>query len=526
MEERISLKELGLFKQGELYENLPAAELVEHALARKEGRLAANGALLVRTGERTGRSPNDKFFVKRSPSADQIYWSDVNIGIDPETFDRLCMKVRAYLQNQDLYIFHGFVGADHEHHLPVHVVTPKAWNALFADTLFIRPTPEELESHPPEFTIIAAGDFFLDGEADGINSEAVVAVDLERQLAIVAGTGYAGEIKKSFFTIMNYLLPQKGVMTMHCSANEAPNESVALFFGLSGTGKTTLSADESRRLIGDDEHGWSDAGVFNFEGGCYAKCINLSHVAEPQIHKAIKFGSVLENVVIDPVSRKVDYDSDAITENTRATYPVEHIPHAKLSGRGGHPSDIFFLAADAFGVLPPISRLDTAHAMYHFLSGYTAKLAGTEAGVTSPTATFSACFGEPFMPLHPARYAELLGKRIEKHNVRVWLVNTGWSGGPYGVGQRMSIQYTRALLAAALGGKLDAVEYRLDPTFGVQVPTRCPLVPPEILDPRNTWIDKVAYDGKAKELAHLFVENFSKYADQASEEILAAAPVT
>ncbi|RJO64773.1 MAG: phosphoenolpyruvate carboxykinase (ATP) [Myxococcales bacterium] len=524
MPNAISLEYLGLRNPGTIHRNLPVPALVEAALSKNEGVLAENGSLIVRTGDRTGRSPNDKFFVRRSPSAEQIWWGDVNQAVSEDVFNKIWDRAKAHLQSKELFVFDGFVGADKSYRLPLRVVTPFAWHALFAETLFIRPTAADLAAHAPEFTVVSVPTLRLNGKADGANSEVFVAVDIETRLVLIVGTGYAGEIKKSIFTIMNYLLPLKNVMTMHCSANVGRNGKTALFFGLSGTGKTTLSADPARRLIGDDEHGWTDQGVFNFEGGCYAKCIHLSAEAEPQIYNAICFGSVLENVDYDPQTRRIDYDSDSITENTRATYPVTYIPNCILEGTGGHPSDIFFLAADAFGVLPPIARLDNAHALYHFLSGYTAKLAGTEAGVTEPKATFSACFGEPFMPLHPGRYAQLLGERIKKHNVRTWLVNTGWTGGPYGVGRRMSIKHTRTLLNAALNGELDNVAYREDTVFGLQVPTACPGVPEDVLNPRNTWKDKDAYDKKARELAGLFIKNFAKYADGVSEDVRKAAP--
>ncbi len=525
MKNHVSLEEVGLQNYKSVFHNTPIPLLMEEALKRGEGVLAYNGALLVQTGERTGRSPNDKYVVKQAPSSENIWWSDINIPTDAETFDRLYAKVSTYMQGRDLFVFDGFSGADPNHRLPIRIVSPMAWHGIFSETLFVRPTPEELADHKPEFTVVMANDCFMDPEADGINSKVFVGLNFEKRLVVIAGSGYAGEIKKSIFTVMNYLLPQKGVMTMHCSANQGEDKRVALFFGLSGTGKTTLSADPTRHLIGDDEHGWTDEGVFNFEGGCYAKCIKLSPENEPQIYNAIRFGSVLENVDYDPDTRKADYDSDRITENSRVTYPVTYIPNCILEGKGGHPSDIFFLTADAFGVLPPISRLDGPHAMYHFLSGYTAKLAGTEAGITEPKATFSACFGEPFMPLHPAKYAELLGERIAKHNVRVWLVNTGWTGGPYGDGHRMSIKHTRALLNAALTGQLDEVSYRKDPIFGIEVPESCPEVPSDVLNPRDTWKDKAAYDKKADYLAGLFIENFRKYADQAGADIQAASPL-
>ena len=518
------LENSGLRNTGKIHANLFSARLVEEAVRRGEGILLDNGSLRVLTGERTGRSPGDKFFVRREPSASEIWWSKGNVPVSPETFDRILAKVCAYFQKRELFVFDGFAGADPAYRLPLRVVSEKAWAALFSRTLFIRPDAAELAALKPEFTVLHAPDLQLNGAADGVNSEAFISIDFERRLVLIVGSGYAGEIKKSIFTVMNYLLPLKNIMTMHCSANQGSDGGVALFFGLSGTGKTTLSADPARRLIGDDEHGWSDEGVFNFEGGCYAKCIRLSAEAEPQIYNAIRFGSVLENVDFDPQTRCIDFDSDRITENTRATYPVDFIPNCIREGRGGHPSDIFFLTADAFGVLPPIARLDAPHAMYHFLSGYTAKLAGTEAGVTEPQAVFSACFGEPFMALHPGRYAELFGRCMQRHGVRTWLVNTGWSGGPYGVGKRMSIKHTRALLAAALSGMLDRVEYREDPNFGVLVPVTCEGVPAEVLDPRRTWADPAAYDAAARKLAGLFVTNFQKYAGGVSGEIRKAAP--
>ena len=524
MPDTISLGTAELRNTGKVTRNGSVATLVTEALLRGEGQLAENGALVVSTGARTGRSPNDKFFVRREPSASHIWWGKVNQACDEATFERVQSQVLAYLQKRDLYVFDGFVGADPANRLAVRVITPLAWQALFAHTLFRRPSAAELEGFRPDVTVLDAGELKLGGKAEGLASEAFVGADLEQKRVVIAGTGYAGEIKKSLFTLMNYFLPQKSIMTMHCSANVGAAGDVALFFGLSGTGKTTLSADPARRLIGDDEHGWTEQGVFNFEGGCYAKCINLSEKAEPQIFRAVRFGSVLENVVIERNSGKIDYDDGSLTENTRATYPVEYIPNCVLDGMGGHPRDIFFLTCDASGILPPIARLDIPHAMYHFLSGYTAKLAGTVVGVKEPTATFSACFGEPFMPLHPARYADLLGEKIKKHGSRVWLVNTGWSGGPYGVGQRMSIKITRRLLSAALNGELDTVSYRRDPLFGFEVPQSAPDIEAKLLDPQSTWADPAAYTRAAEKLAAQFVENFKAYESGASAEIRAAAP--
>ncbi|GJM43405.1 MAG: phosphoenolpyruvate carboxykinase [ATP] 2 [Gemmatimonadota bacterium] len=508
---------------GTVFRNLSTPELVEQSIVRGEGQLASNGALLVTTGERTGRSPNDRFVVDSPQVHDEIWWGKVNVPISEAHFDTLYKKVLAQMATGDQFVFDGFAGADPEYRLPVRVITAKAWHSLFARTLFVRPSAAELKSHHAEFTVINAGEMLANPQTDGTNSGVFVILSLERKTVIIGGTQYGGEIKKSIFAVMNYLLPKRGVFPMHCSANIGQDGDAALFFGLSGTGKTTLSADPNRRLIGDDEHGWSDRGVFNFEGGCYAKVIQLSEEAEPQIYRAIKFGSIVENVVVN-AAREPDYDDGSITENTRTTYPVEHIDNCVIPGIGGHPDNVMFLTADAFGVLPPIAKLSKAQAMFHFISGYTAKLAGTEAGVTEPTATFSACFGSPFLPLHPTRYATMLGQQMDKHDADVWLVNTGWSGGPYGVGKRMSIQYTRALITAALSGDLAKVDYETDPVFGLSVPKSCQGVPSEILMPRNTWADKAAYDAKAKHLAELFVKNFEAYRSEASADVIAAAP--
>ncbi len=506
------------------YRNLSTAQLIEHALARGEGILTADGALCVDTGKYTGRSPQDKFIVREPGSEHKINWGSVNKPVSEEVFDRLYHRVQAYLQNRTTYEFNGFAGADERYRLPIRVTTEYAWHNLFARTLFIRPTPEELANHEPEFEVLSAPGFKADPEVDGTRSEAFVLVNFARRMVLIGGTEYAGEIKKSIFTVMNYLLPEKGVFPMHCSANIGPGGDTALFFGLSGTGKTTLSADPERALIGDDEHGWSDRGIFNFEGGCYAKCINLSKEKEPQIWNAIRFGAVLENVIVDENTRVPDYDDGSKTENTRAAYPVDFIDNAVIPGVGGHPKTIIFLTADAFGVLPPISRLTPEQAMYHFLSGYTSKLAGTERGVTDPEATFSTCFGAPFLPLAPSVYADMLGEFIAKHGTQVFLVNTGWTGGPYGVGERMNLSYTRAMVRAALNGDLDTVEYKEDPIFGLRMPTTCPGVPANVLDPRETWADKDAYDVKARELAQRFSENFKNF-DGVASEIVAAGPM-
>jgi phosphoenolpyruvate carboxykinase (ATP) len=518
------LRDLGLVRAGPVYAHRPAAEWVELALARAEGGLAAKGALVAYTGSRTGRSPQDRYIVREPSSENQIAWGGVNRPMEPAAFDRLLAKTAAYLQGRPLFLFDGSACADPAYRLNIRVVAEKAWHALFAHCLFLRPGRAELAAFRPDWTVLAPADLRADPPRDGTRSDAFIVLNFARRLTLIGGTLYAGEIKKSVFSVLNYLLPGRGVFPMHCSANVGPAGDVALFFGLSGTGKTTLSADPGRRLIGDDEHGWSDAGVFNIEGGCYAKTIRLSKEGEPQIWDAIRFGCVLENVVLDPATRVPDYDNDSITENTRAAYPVDFIPNCELSGRGGHPAHLFFLTCDAFGVLPPLARLTPAQAMYHFLSGYTAKVAGTEAGVTEPQATFSTCFAAPFLPLPPTRYAEMLRERMEKHRAAVWLVNTGWTGGGYGVGRRMPLAVTRALLRAVLSGELAGVPTATDPVFGLAVPTARPGVPGELLRPRDTWPDKAAYDAQARKLAELFRENFAKFAAQAPEAVRAAGP--
>ncbi len=490
-----------------LFTNLSVASLVEHAIRRGEALLASNGALVVRTGHYTGRSPKDKYVVVRPECESLIDWGAVNQPMEAEKFERLLARVTAYLANRPLFVQDCFAGADPRYRLPVRVITEYAWHNLFAKQLFIRPAPEDLTDFRPGFTVLSAPGFKTEPTIDGTRSEVVVALDFRRRLVLIAGTAYAGEIKKSIFTVMNYLLPLQGVFPMHCSANMGSEGDVALFFGLSGTGKTSLSADSERRLIGDDEHGWTDAGVFNFEGGCYAKCINLSREHEPQIWDAIRFGSVVENVVVHPDTRVPDYADASITENTRAAYPLDYIQGAVIPSVGGHPKHLFFLAADAFGVLPPMSRLSVERAMEMFLLGYTAKVAGTERGITTPQMTFSACFGAPFLPLHPQRYADMLGEKLQKHQAQAWLVNTGWTGGAYGVGSRIPIRYTRAMIRAALTGKLDAVPYRTDPIFQLEVPREVPDVPSDLLDPRATWQDKQAYDAQARALAHEWQEH-------------------
>ncbi|OEF96189.1 phosphoenolpyruvate carboxykinase (ATP) [Desulfuribacillus alkaliarsenatis] len=492
--------------------NLPVPQLVEKALANGEGVLTDTGAFRTTTGKYTGRSPNDKFIVDEPSVHDKINWGPINKPFSPEKFNLLYNKVLDYLKAKELYIFEGFGGKEKTYQLPIRVINEFAWHNLFIRQLLCRPTAEELDSFEPEFTILSAPGFKADPEVDGTNSEAFIIVNFAEKVVLIGGTQYAGEMKKTVFSILNYLLPQQGVLPMHCSANKGQELDVALFFGLSGTGKTTLSADPNRYLIGDDEHGWTDDGIFNFEGGCYAKCIKLSRETEPQIWDAIKFGAVLENVVIDD-NKTPDYDSSELTENTRAGYPVDYIPNAILAGTGGHPNVVVFLTADAFGVLPPVAKLTKEQAMYHFLSGYTSKLAGTERGITEPQATFSTCFGAPFLPLPPVVYAKMLGEKIEKHNTSVYLVNTGWSGGPYGVGKRMNLPYTRNMVSSIIDGTLDNVDTITDDVFGLQIPISCPGVPDEVLVPRNTWQNKDEYDQQANDLAARFQENFKKFSD-------------
>lgn len=487
--------------------NLSFSELVEHAIRRDEGVLASNGALVTRTGKFTGRTPKDKAVV-REPSSEANIWWENNPPFEKEKFDALKAKIDSYLRGRDLYVVDTFGGADPNYRINARFIVEKAWHAQFIKTLLIRPKASELEEFEPDWTVVNASGFTADPNVDGTRSEAFILLNFAQRLVLIGGTQYAGEMKKSIFTVLNYLLPLQGVLSMHCSANVGENGSVALFFGLSGTGKTTLSADPQRRLIGDDEHGWSEDGIFNFEGGCYAKCIKLTRDSEPQIWDAIRFGSVLENVVLRP-DRTPDYDDGSITENTRCTYPVQFIEGAVIPSIGGHPKTLCFLTADAFGVLPPLSRLSEEQAMDQFLLGYTAKVAGTEAGVTEPQATFSTCFGAPFLPLRPKIYADLLGQKLAKHGATVWLVNTGWTGGPYGIGNRMNIHHTRALVGAAVSGALDSVEYKVHPVFGFRVPQVCPGVPDEVLNPRDTWADKEAYDAKAFELKRMFDEKLS-----------------
>ncbi len=523
MMSRKALEDYGLVNLGTIHWNLSPAELVEHALARKEGELASNGAFAATTGSHTGRSPKDKFIVANEDYAPQIWWGEVNKPMSKEHFEALRSSLTAYLQGRDVYVLDAAAGADPQYRMPIQVVTELAWHNLFARQLFLRAQESDLHSKHPGFTILCVPNFQTDPRVHGTRSKTAIIIDFEERLVLIAGTQYAGEMKKSVFTILNFLLPTEGVLPMHCSANVGDDDGVALFFGLSGTGKTSLSADTSRRLIGDDEHGWGDNGVFNFEGGCYAKCINLSQKYEPQIWNAIRFGAVYENVVLKQGSREPDYANDSLTENTRAAYPVDFIDNVIESGMGGQPKAVIFLSADSFGVLPPISKLTTPQAMYYFLSGYTSKLAGTEAGVTTPEATFSSCFGAAFLPLPPGEYANLLRERIEKHNVRCYLINTGWSGGPYSVGERININYTRAMVRAAINGTLDNVETITDPVFGLHIPTTCPDVPSELLMPRNTWQDKEAYDRTAADLATRFKKNFQQFT-LPSDEVRNAGP--
>ena len=505
--------ELGIAGNGKVYRNLPIPALVEKALARGEGRLSDTGALVVETGKYTGRSPDDKFIVDTASVHDEIAWGKINRPIAEDKYNAIKAKMLAYLQNKELYVFDGFAGADPKYTQRFRIVNELASQNLFIHQLLIRPNAEQLEDFAPDYTVIAAPGFKCIPEVDGVHSEAAILLNYETREVLIAGSQYSGEIKKSVFSVMNYVLPKKGILSMHCSANIGDDGDSAVFFGLSGTGKTTLSADPARKLIGDDEHGWSADGVFNIEGGCYAKCIGLEEEREPEIFRAIKFGSLLENVIVDE-NGKPDYADGSLTENTRAGYPIEYIPNAAIPGVGGQPKTIIFLTADAFGVIPPISKLDNDMAMYHFVSGYTSKLAGTERGITKPVTTFSTLFGAPFFPLNPSVYATMLGKKLEETGASVFLVNTGWCGGHAGDVPRMKLKYTRAMVTAALAGELDNVEYVRDPIFNVNIPKTCPNVPAEILDPRNVWTDKAAYEETAKELAAKFEENFSsKYPD-------------
>ena len=521
----LGLHRLGLTNPGRVHRNLTAAVLVEETVRRGEGRVSDTGALVVKTGVFTGRSPNDKFVVKEPSSSDKIWWGKVNKPLDPHKFDQLFGRVLAYLQGRELFVQDAFGGADPAYRLPIRVISESSWHGLFAQIMLLRPSEADLTSHAPEFTIIHTPGFYATPEIDGTASGTFIVFNLARKLILIGGTAYAGEVKKSVFTLLNYLLPLQGVLPMHCSANVGKDGDSAIFFGLSGTGKTTLSADPARRLIGDDEHGWSDRGVFNFEGGCYAKTIRLSQKHEPDIWDASnRFGAVLENVVMNETTRRLDFDDQTLTENTRSAYPLEFNRNVDLSGMAGHPKTMILLTCDAFGVMPPIAHLNPDQAMYHFLAGYTAKLAGTERGVTEPQATFSTCFGSPFLPLPPAVYAKMLGEKLAKHGTHCWLVNTGWTGGGQGVGRRMSLPHTRALVNAALDGSLARGQFIEDPVFGLNVPTACHGVPAEVLQPRGTWADGAAYDRKAAELAVLFEKAFEPFAPTVTQAVRDAGP--
>jgi len=523
-ESRHGLDNHGIRNPGTVFWNLTPTELVEHAIRRQEGILVEGGPFNAVTRPHTGRSPNDKFVVRDENTEADVWWGKVNQPISPEHYAALREDVIRHLEGQDLFVRDMWAGADPEYRLAVRAITPNAWHNLFAHNMFRRPDDAELDAMVPGFTILHAPEYEADPAKHGTRTSTFILVNFTAKEVMIGGTRYAGELKKSIFSILNYLLPRQGVLAMHCSANVGPDGDTALFFGLSGTGKTTLSADPERGLIGDDEHGWTDRGIFNFEGGCYAKAVKLSPEGEPEIYATTRmFGTVLENCIVDE-KRRVDFDDISITENTRISYPLHYIANFVPEAQGGHPRNIVFLTADAYGVLPPISRLSAEQAMFYFLSGYTAKVAGTERGVKEPQPTFSACFGQVFLPLHPGVYADLLGQRIEEHGSRVWLVNTGWTGGPYGVGSRMKLSYTRAMVRAALAGELDEVETTESPFFRLQIPTEIPGVPSDVLIPRNTWADKDAFDKQARELADKFIANFEQFADRVPEAVRTAGP--
>ncbi len=522
-----SIADLGLGYVSAAYWNLNVAELVEETLIRGEGVLTDTGAIAVDTGEFTGRSPKDKFVVLDDKTKDTIWWGDVNFKFDSGKFDALYNRVCAYLSGKEVYVRDSYACADPKYRLSIRVVTENPWSNLFANNLFLRPTHDEILNFNPEWTIVCAPGFMATAAVDGTRQHNFTILNMTKKIILIGGSGYTGEIKKGIFSLLNYILPhEKGVLSMHCSANIGKDGDTAIFFGLSGTGKTTLSADPNRGLIGDDEHGWSERGVFNIEGGCYAKCVDLTLEKEPQIFGAVKFGALLENIEFYENTSTVDFSNITKTENTRVGYPVHFIDNAVEPSVGNIPKNIFFLTCDAYGVLPPISKLTTGQAMYHFISGYTAKVAGTEVGVKEPQSTFSACFGKAFLPLHPTKYAELLGKKLKENKVTVWLVNTGWSGGAYGVGSRMKLSYTRALITAALTGELEKVKYETLPVFGLSIPTSCPNIPTGILNPRNTWKNKENFDNTANKLATSFIKNFAQYASAANDEIKSAAPKT
>ncbi len=519
-----ALKKLGIASQNMHYQLSPN-ELAQQSVERGEGTLNDTGALVIKTGEFTGRSPKDKFIVKDTITENSVDWNNFNIPIDEKYFQQLKTKLTTHLSQKEIWVRDCYACADANYQLNIRVVNENPWSNLFASNMFLRPTEEQLEKFTPDWHILQAPSFKADATIDGTRQHNFAIVSFTHKIILIGGTGYTGEMKKGIFTILNFILPHdKNVLSMHCSANVGDAGDVAIFFGLSGTGKTTLSADPTRHLIGDDEHGWTKNNVFNFEGGCYAKTIDLSEEKEPEIFHAIKPGALLENVTFVPNTNKIDFASKSITENTRVSYPLNYISNAKEPSIGGLPKNIFFLTCDAYGVLPPISKLAPGQAMYQFISGYTAKVAGTELGVTEPKSTFSACFGAPFLPLHPGFYAKMLGEKMRENQVNVWMINTGWSGGGYGVGKRMKLNYTRAMISAALNGQLDNVSYEAHPVFGMMMPTTCEAVPSELLNPRNTWADAVAYDAKAKNLAEQFIKNFEKYSAGVDAEILAAAP--
>ncbi|MBT3240671.1 MAG: phosphoenolpyruvate carboxykinase (ATP) [Chloroflexi bacterium] len=523
---KYGLENNGLRNLNMIYWTLPTPALIERVISRREGMLTHEGSIVVNSGQHTGRSVNDKFVVKEESTGDDIWWGEINKPISPENFDRLYLRLTAYFQGRDVFVQDTTAGAHADHKLNVRIITAEAAHSLFARNMFIRKPDSELADHVPDFTVLQAPGFHAIPSEEGTNSETFIVINFEKRLVLIGGTCFSGEIKKSIFSVLNYLLPKKDILPMHCSANVSMDGETALFFGLSGTGKTTLSSDPDRLLVGDDEHGWGKDGIFNFEGGCYAKTIRLDPKLEPLIYDASqRFGTILENVVFDPITRRVDFDDGSLTENARSSYPVGFLPNSVPSGKAGHPNHVFFLTADAFGVLPPISKLTPEQAIYYFISGYTSKLGGTEKGLgKEPLATFSACFGAPFLPLHPKIYGDLLMEKITENKSQVWLVNTGWSGGPYGVGERMSLPYTRAMITAALNGELDECKLSQDKYFGLFVPENVPNVPNEILNPRETWDDKNAFDASAKNLVDLFKKNIGEFSDGLSAEIIGAGP--
>lgn len=526
--EKGNLKSLAMIRKyglnpKKLYSNLSVPELVEFSIHRKEAVLSHTGSLSVQTGKFTGRSPDDRYIVQDNITKKTVNWGKVNHPISDENFNSIFERMKKFVRNKELFLFNGFVGADNEARLPISIITDKAWQSLFANQIFIKPTKEEIKKHKSKVVLLALNDFKSIPKKDSTNSETFIAINLKKRIILIGSTSYAGEIKKSIFSLMNYYLPNQDIFPMHCSANIGKSGDTALFFGLSGTGKTTLSADSNRFLIGDDEHGWSSKGIFNFEGGCYAKCINLKKETEPQIWNAIRFGSVMENVIISQDNRIPDFSNGSLTENTRVVYPLEFIPGAVIPSLAGHPKVIIFLTADAFGVMPPIAKLSKEGTMYHFMSGYTSKLAGTERGITQPKETFSQCFGAPFMPLHATNYAEMLGNKITQYNTKVYLINTGWYGGPYGIGKRIDLKYTRSMVTAVINGELEKCSFKLHQIFNLEIPLECPGVPSELLDPARTWNNQKEYLQAATKLANLFIQNFQKFGE-VSQKIIEAGP--